>query len=495
MKRNLTLATLIFCFVTIQVSGQYCGSELQFLSPSEQRAAQVFHQQDRPVTFRSGQQMDSVAVTVHIVGPAESLVSSISMEDIENEINRVNGAYRNAGIQFFICGSPRYVTGETIYNRSSGDALNRANYVPNTINIYFVDDIETAPDFIICGFAQFPFVGNPEGRYIMMNKLCSTNGATLTHELGHFYGLYHTHTTVFGAEFANGSNCDVAGDMFCDTPADPNLLGTDLLINCSYVGDVVDPNGDPYSPDISNFMSYAPSFCQRNFSPEQLEMVAAVHQNENAYLASRCDFYPDFSVNSESPDFTINSTQDLEIDYQFQNVGIDQAYEVKFKVILYDDPEGEVGTTLYEEELLIQPGNLAFTLDLDLDFPEVKSSGTFYLEAILDPDLEFIERTEKNNVIRSIVTVDNSRFGDQSIFPNPAQDEIFVLIREARSRGDLNIRVFRYDGVQMLEERGFKGREEYIRSLNIADLPRGIYFLLIDFEKLSTQYSFKFYKH
>ena len=68
---------------------------------------------------------------------------------------------------------------------------------------------------------------------------CANNGSTLPHEVGHFYGLPHTHDQ--GNELVNGSNCATAGDNFCDTPADPNLSGV-VNSSCVYTGTATDAN-------------------------------------------------------------------------------------------------------------------------------------------------------------------------------------------------------------------------------------------------------------
>ena len=64
------------------------------------------------------------------------------------------------------------------------------------------------------------------------------NDTTLSHELGHYFDLYHTHETSFGTECPSGSNCQSAGDMVCDTPADPNLGQTrdDVHLRLRWIG-------------------------------------------------------------------------------------------------------------------------------------------------------------------------------------------------------------------------------------------------------------------
>ncbi len=53
-----------------------------------------------------------------------------------------------------------------------------------------------------------------------MNNSSAEDGATIAHEMGHYFGLLHTHETANGTELVNGTNCGTAGDLLCDTPAD-----------------------------------------------------------------------------------------------------------------------------------------------------------------------------------------------------------------------------------------------------------------------------------
>lgn len=80
--------------------------------------------------------------------------------------------------------------------------------------------------------------------------------------MGHCLGLYHTHETAFGREYVLRVNCTSAGDLICDTPADPNFN-----YSCSYNGNARDPIGMIYTPDPKNIMSY--STCTEFFSAGQ----------------------------------------------------------------------------------------------------------------------------------------------------------------------------------------------------------------------------------
>ncbi len=106
------------------------------------------------------------------------------------------------------------------------------------------------------------------------------NTSTLPHEMGHCLGLYHTHHgTIYEegsddtnqcAEFVDGSNSSICGDYISDTPADPNRWSNN---SCSYIGTGVDGHGDSYTPNASNYMSYAHKSCRTLFSDLQIDRM------------------------------------------------------------------------------------------------------------------------------------------------------------------------------------------------------------------------------
>ena len=136
---------------------------------------------------------------------------------------------------------------------------------------------------------------------------------TLTHEIGHAFGLWHTHRNrgFFNADNGDASNCyqepvsrtrtqglgcvwqigarkcSANGDRLCDTPGDPRQ-STDCFTNlnnrCEYSPfpsqcDDVDNWGDTWSPPTRNIMSYSNRqrnqvLCRNQFSLGQIgEMI------------------------------------------------------------------------------------------------------------------------------------------------------------------------------------------------------------------------------
>jgi len=86
---------------------------------------------------------------------------------------------------------------------------------------------------------------------------------TLTHEMGHYLGLCHTHEQL--GQFAlriEALSCEDSGDGICDTPADP---GVDACLRAGLC-EVVCSSGE--QPDPFNIMSYYFG-CRQRLTPEQ----------------------------------------------------------------------------------------------------------------------------------------------------------------------------------------------------------------------------------
>jgi Putative metal-binding motif/Secretion system C-terminal sorting domain/Pregnancy-associated plasma protein-A/HYR domain/Receptor L domain len=152
--------------------------------------------------------------------------------------------------------------------------------VPDVLNIYFVGDANG-----YCGWAWFTY---SQYDYIVIDNSCASNKSTLAHEIGHYFNLYHTHETAFGAECVNGSNCTTAGDRLCDTPADPNLSGK-VSSACNYTGTNTDGcTGASYTPSTHNLMSYSRKACRDIFSAQQNAKILYTIAHGRSYLNYGC---------------------------------------------------------------------------------------------------------------------------------------------------------------------------------------------------------------
>ena len=81
----------------------------------------------------------------------------------------------------------------------------------------------------------------------------------------------------------DGSNCASAGDLHCDTPADPSLSSV-VDDACNYIGTELDAcgSGAPYDPPVYNLMSYSRKWCRDHFTQEQLALFAWTAFNDRS---------------------------------------------------------------------------------------------------------------------------------------------------------------------------------------------------------------------
>lgn len=146
-------------------------------------------------------------------------------------------------------------------------------------NIWLVDLINGSnPPSYIAGYAQFPYTalgGGINATYgvVIDNSFFGASNRTLTHEVGHCFGLLHTF------QGNCGGNCSSSGDFICDTPptSDGGFGCTTTSNTCS--NDASGPS--PYSSNVvdqfENYMSY--SSCQNMFTQDQVATMVSILNN------------------------------------------------------------------------------------------------------------------------------------------------------------------------------------------------------------------------
>jgi hypothetical protein len=119
--------------------------------------------------------------------------------------------------------------------------------------------------------------------------------------MGHYLGnLLHTHEDTYGLEFVDGTNCAEAGDLLCQTAADPGPAWLNPGTGCTYDASTCklvscgnDLTGATYQPNPRNFLSYGPSTCRDHFEHEQEQMILCslekIRQELVPVVAADCD--------------------------------------------------------------------------------------------------------------------------------------------------------------------------------------------------------------
>jgi hypothetical protein len=93
---------------------------------------------------------------------------------------------------------------------------------------------------------------------------------SLSHELGHYFGLCHTHEEVarVAAAAPDAPSCKRSGDAICDTAFDPGPEACGEVAPCDFYC-----AASSARPDAANLMGYY-MHCRRTFTSEQLAEVA-----------------------------------------------------------------------------------------------------------------------------------------------------------------------------------------------------------------------------
>ena len=283
MKKLLTSFIFLISLLSMKSYAQDCGTiitDAEYQLASATAHFGVFSQEDAAVF----NEIQYIPIQIHIVRESNR-IGGISIERIRAALDITNQHFADANMQFVECGKEKYIDNSTyttmLYRSDNEYEMANANNVANVINIYFIDDLRFANGATgLCGYSVFPFMSED---WIIMDNDCVDGGSILSHEIGHYFYLFHTHETAFGRELVNRSNCSQAGDLLCDTPADPKLSGL-VSNNCVYIGNWRDANSQLYQPDPTNLMSYSRSYCIDNFTSEQIQRMQTSYLQDRNYL-------------------------------------------------------------------------------------------------------------------------------------------------------------------------------------------------------------------
>jgi hypothetical protein len=195
---------------------------------------------------------------------------------IDDEFYTLDSAFTKIGVSFLL----NKINTVENYNFNIFNALEEEQMLlsehsdPNKIDIFLVEDLTNKAGESVSAYTYMP--GDSINAIFVRKD--DFNFYTLITQLGHFFNLYETHeVNAGGEELADGSNCAIAGDRVCDTPADPDIDGRVNSVSCNYTSAQTDTNSDFYIPETRNYMSNTPNNCKCAFTYEQyLRMVNCI---------------------------------------------------------------------------------------------------------------------------------------------------------------------------------------------------------------------------
>lgn len=362
-------------------------------------------------------------VTAHIINRSNGQ-GGIELSTVEAAIANANGLFQGANIAFFICGV-NYINDDLYFDISSeernSDFLeNNEHYVANTINIYFPNTYNGKTDN---GSSNFPLDENEQRKpdWMIIPSESATNNV-FVHEMGHYFNLLHTHDKTNGAELVDGTNCATAGDLICDTPADPGLrLGALVDEQCGYLTDNYyrDPNCQPYAPLTDNIMSYTRPDCMASFTPQQYARMAHAAQNLRSYLTCANPQLPDyitlsFKINDQTS-LEVTAGEQVSISFAVRNQGVGASLiGTKAKYYYSADMNLDASDQLLGSNDIeaLNPGQHTARIIPNVTIPQNAQAGTRYILCKADADNELEESDEDNNIAKVTITVLNSQKPD-----------------------------------------------------------------------------------
>jgi PKD repeat protein len=271
--------------------------------------AKVEQLKKTPINKTSHDSIKTIPVVVHVLHSGGT--ENISDAQIQSQITIMNedygkiagtngdGAGVDTKVRFCLAkidpngnctnGIVRIYSSLTNHKTYERAMLKQLSFWDNTkyMNIYIVKSITGG----VLGYSSFP--GGPPDEDGMVVKhsvfgnigtAAPSLGRTASHEIGHWFGLYHT--------FNNGCGTDMCldGDYVCDTPpqASPSF-------NCSVINSCSNDVPD-VDDQKENYMNYTPGACKNMFTNGQklriqatLDTIRTTIWSQANLVATGCD--------------------------------------------------------------------------------------------------------------------------------------------------------------------------------------------------------------
>lgn len=441
-----------------QITG-FCGTTMSESQLSWLRDFQLHY--TGPSATRSD--LYYVPLKVHIVGNDDGS-GYISVGTVLTDICNLNSQYAETGFYFYLYGDIDYINSSDYYTGdfTAGQDMMINHSVDNAVNLFFVGDPAGN-----CGYYS------PYGDAVALANSCSAIGnGTIAHEIGHFFSLVHTFNgweygtpSMADQENVDGSNCNSAGDGFCDTPPDY------LAYRWYCPGPVeTDPEGQTFQSDGTYFMSYSNDACMNEFSGEQMDaMRADLNGPRHTMLTLTPPAYVDLdSVQPLLPDDGITYVYPNYAQFSWEPVAnasayvLQIAYNASFTAIATD--AWSTGTSVTVTNLLpernyfwrvkaVSPANTCAGYSVSRAF----STGAEYFYSAID-DLS-----------------DNT---SMHVFPNPAASSGTVRITCPGGITDnALLMIFDITGKTVFSSTVSNGSTSGNVSITLPEIPEGMYIL------------------
>lgn len=247
----------------------------------------------------------NIPVKIHILRRTDG-TGGLALSKALADIASANIIYSQAEFNFYVCGAINYIDDDSFYsnvirgNVSSEIGLANSNKIADALNVFYCPN--TIPAI---SWASKPIDLIDGKDWIIVNNQNADNQNSFSYLVGWWLDLIRTD---FGFPFGidehvtrnpNSTcyNCETAGDLLCDTPADN---GDGFTASCTYNGTATNPcDGLAYAPLTDNVMSISNNHCRSAFTAEQINRMqvcydldrTAIHNPTSCPVACATDTY------------------------------------------------------------------------------------------------------------------------------------------------------------------------------------------------------------
>lgn len=459
-----------------------------------------------------------IPVTANFIGNDDG-TNYASEERFLEALCRLNMDFEEYDFYFYL-ENVKYIKSSAFNDMSNAYIWSEAMYqfiadniTLNTMNVFIIEQAG-GTSFVSWEYFDWDYSTYPppqihqQKHSIVLDRDQLQRPHLFTHEAGHYFGLYHTfeggNNNYFEAngtpdstfyqiidtltgdtltyhwlvERVDGLNCDISGDLICDTP--PDYLNFWHQCNSNKESHIVqtDPTGETFRTDDTNYMTYSnENICQDKFTPMQVNLMRSVAEGPKEYLLNNQTppdqiSISDLTFNYPVPDDIVSVVDSVTLewdlpdaDFYILDFGKGWAPNVHFSL-------GQYFVTENEFTVAVEPSKQYYW--------SVRAGSFFYpCETVADTSYF---------VTSDAVDVQEEQFSNQlNLYPNPTNTHLQIELPNQTSK-DLQISIQSINGATFKNQFSQSGQ-----SLDVSDFEPGMYFLRVD--EGGVSYFARFVKH
>ena len=320
------LGTILFCSSLSAQKGNFCGTT-ETGAITKRLIENKKYLATHPIFERA---ITYVPIKFHIIS-TDAGTGGVKESAILDMLCGLNEFYAPMDIQFFAKGGYNYfnsTAAATDPQSPAGELQLKSKKVKQMINIFLCQSFTKAG---LLGYYTEGYPGYQNDFLVIKKSEVSSGAKTAEHEIGHFFSLLHpfngwedndydplvhgnpvnilTAPTMsseppfnsIAIEFVDGTNCQTAGDLICDTPASYNFANSYWSSKGCVPLDnsVKDYHMQIVAPDVKNIMDYFAACSDYHFSNKQQDLIKTDLTNRKATFGNNklnCTTTPNLNI-------------------------------------------------------------------------------------------------------------------------------------------------------------------------------------------------------